>query len=79
MGRVKEKKIIITFYTTTHAMAMEECCQSLGVPGRIISVPPSISAGCGLAWCAMPEEEAWIRRTMEENELKYEAITVCEI
>ena len=32
-------KILITFYTTTQAMEMEECCRQEGMPGRLIPVP----------------------------------------
>ena len=79
MGRVKEKKLIITFHTTTQAMAMEEVCKGMGKPGRMIPVPTSISAGCGLAWCASLEVEEELRSVMEENGLKFEAIHIREI
>ena len=50
--RKKELKLVITFRTTTDAMAMERTCKENHVPGRLIPVPKAISAGCGLAWCA---------------------------
>ena len=48
---------MITYYTTTAAMAMEKICKEQGVDGRIIPVPGSISADCGLASCAKNESE----------------------
>lgn len=48
----KTEKLVITFYTTTDAMAMERICKETGAGGRLIPVPRIISAGCGLAWCA---------------------------
>ena len=48
----KTEKLVITFYTTTAAMAMEKLCKESGADGRLIPVPGSISADCGLAWCA---------------------------
>ena len=45
----KSEKLVITFYTTTAAMAMEKICKGSGADGRIIPVPGSISADCGLA------------------------------
>ena len=45
-------RLVITFYTTTDAMAMEHTCKCAGADGRLIPVPRSITAGCGLAWCA---------------------------
>ena len=47
----QENKLIITFHTTAEAMAMEEACKARCAQGRLIPVPRSISAGCGLAWC----------------------------
>ena len=52
--RKKELKLVVTFHTTADAMAMEKACKEQNVPGRIIPVPRTISAGCGLAWCAAP-------------------------
>ena len=39
---MREKKLwlIITFHTTTAAMAMESLCTEKGLPGRLIPVPP---------------------------------------
>ncbi|MEE1036716.1 MAG: DUF3343 domain-containing protein, partial [Oscillospiraceae bacterium] len=48
----RQKKLVITFYTTTAAMSMEKICKECSADGRIIPVPGSISADCGLAWCA---------------------------
>ena len=47
---------MITFHTTTDAMAMERYCKKKE-PGRLIPVPGTISAGCGLAWCVLPQRE----------------------
>ena len=55
--RIKELKTIVTFYTTTGAIAMEKRCKEQGIPGRLIPVPPAITAGCGMAWCMPPEEK----------------------
>lgn len=79
MGRIKEKKIVVTYHTTTDAMTMEEWCKHLGIPGRIIPVPPSIFAGCGLAWCANVEEEENLKKVMEEYHISYQDIQQCEI
>ena len=63
----KEMKLVITFHTTTEAMTMEQVCKEAGADGRIIPVPRSITAGCGLAWCADPDSEAALVALMEEN------------
>lgn len=75
----KENKLIITFHTTTDAMAMEKACKDVGADGRIIPVPRSISAGCGLAWCAKPESEQELRVLMAEKKIEPQALQECLI
>lgn len=73
----KEMKLVITFHTTTEAMAMEQACKAEGADGRIIPVPRSISAGCGLAWCANLESEEELRRLMERQGIIPQEIQEC--
>ena len=70
----KEMKLIITFHTTTEAMAMEKVCKENGADGRLIPVPRAISAGCGLAWCAKLESEEALRKLMEEQGIVPQAV-----
>lgn len=53
--RKKTLRALVTFYSTTDAMAVEALCTERGVPGRIIPVPSVITADCGLCWSA-PED-----------------------
>lgn len=73
----KENKLVITFYTTTEAMAMEQVCKSAAAPGRLIPVPRSISAGCGLAWCADVECEEELRKIIEIHQITPQQIQIC--
>lgn len=73
----KENKLVITFYTTTEAMAMEQACKEVMAPGRLIPVPRSISAGCGLAWCAKVEDEMELRALMEARHITPQQIQEC--
>lgn len=43
--RTKQNYQILTFYTTTAAMAMEDYCHEQKIPGRLIPLPQEISAG----------------------------------
>ena len=58
MARVKSEKVIVTFPTTTQAMKMEKAARACGAPGRLIPVPRSITAGCGMCWSAPPSARA---------------------
>ena len=75
----KEWKLIITFYTTTEAMAMEQACKEEGAEGRLIPVPRSITAGCGLAWCAKVESEGVLRQLMEQRGICPQEIQECMV
>lgn len=75
----KERKLIITFFTTTDAMAMEHICKMQGIEGRIIPVPPSISAGCGLAWCAKIENESVLREVLEKQGILFQEMQECMV
>lgn len=56
MIRHKKPYMVLTFSTTTAAMAMEKKCIEKQMPGRLIPVPREITAGCGLAWRMAIEE-----------------------
>lgn len=70
----KQERLIVTFATTAMAMAMEKVCRDEGAAGRLIPVPGFISAGCGLAWCAAPEDESAVRKLMERKKIVWQEI-----
>ena len=45
---------VASFPTTADAMTAESVCQALGITGRIIPLPGTIRADCGLAWLIAP-------------------------
>lgn len=75
----KTEKLVITFFTTTEAMAMERLCKNTGADGRIIPVPGSISADCGFAWCARLQSEEALLSLMKENNLRYQGVYHCMV
>lgn len=77
--RKKELKLVVTFHTTADAMAMEKICKEQMTPGRLIPVPRSISAGCGLAWCAALEERQQILSVMEQAGIESEDLHECMV
>lgn len=77
--RKLEEKLVITFATTTQAMAMEYHCKEKGAPGRLIPVPKSITAGCGMAWCANTEAEHVLQQLMSECGIEPEKCQKCMV
>lgn len=77
--RKKEWKLVVTFHTTTAAMAMENACKESNVPGRLIPVPRVITAGCGMAWCAELEERRAIEEAMKVAGIEHDALHECMV
>lgn len=75
--RSKEKKLVISFYTTADAMAMEKACRECNAPGRLIPVPRNISAGCGMAWCTDLQYRDEILKVLKEKNIYHEAVYEC--
>ena len=44
---------------------------------RLIPVPRSISAGCGMAWCAALEDRDRILQVLEERKIEQEDVHEC--
>ena len=77
--RQKKTALVITFAATTDAMAMERYCASRGLPGRLIPVPREITAGCGLAWTAAPEEKEKCEAALAEAGLRWQEMRTLEL
>ena len=77
--RQRKPTLIITFQTTTQAMAVEKHCMECGLPGRIIPVPREITAGCGLSWKAAPADKDRLADALRQVGLQWEAMYVIEI
>ena len=72
--RKRSEKCVVTFRTTAGAMAMEQDCRAAGLPGRLIPVPRSITAGCGLCWAAPPESREALEALVVEQRLDVDGI-----
>ena len=74
--REKSPRIVVTFATTSDAMAMEAAAREHGIPGRIIPVPSEIDAGCGLSWCADLTDKQELESSLDELALAFEGMHV---
>ncbi len=72
--REKTEKCVVTFRTTTGAMAMERLCREQGVPGRLIPVPRSVTAGCGMCWAAPREAREAVEDLVVKEHLDVDGI-----
>ena len=72
--RQKQEKCVVTFRTTAGAMAMERACREADLPGRLIPVPRSITAGCGMCWAAPPDAREALEELVMEQHLMIDGI-----
>ena len=77
--RAKELKLVVTFHTTADAMAMEKACKENNAEGRLIPVPRTISAGCGLAWCTGLDQREALKAVMNSVGIEEEEMHECMV
>ena len=77
--RAKKPTLVITFATTTQAMAMESFCARENLPGRLIPVPREITAGCGLSWKAQPEDKDRLVAALTKGGMKWAECHIIEV
>lgn len=69
-----EKKILVSFESTTDALAMEKYCKENNVQGRSIPLPKDISSGCGICWISPLKLKNTIYKIINDNKLNFEEI-----
>ena len=75
----KKPALIITFATTTQAMAVERFCAGEKLPGRLIPVPREITAGCGLSWKAAPEDRGLLLPALTAAGMQWDECYIIEV
>jgi hypothetical protein len=68
------EQIIITFSSTLQAMNADEWVQNKKLPARLIPIPGSLRAGCGLGLLVQKEDEEWWKSLLEKEHIAYEQI-----
>ncbi len=66
--------VIVSFHTTADAFGFEEAAKRLGLPGRLGTIPRTISAGCGFAWLAPAETRKHLEEFLAEQSLECEGV-----
>lgn len=77
--RHKTPALVISFANVTEALAVERYCQAAGLPGRIIPIPREITAGCGLAWKAAPEDRDALSAALERENLTFAGVYIINL
>ena len=77
--RQKRPALILAFDSTSQAIAAEKLFQENNLPGRMIPIPAQVSAGCGLAWKAEPDEKQALLDALSKAQHGYAVCTVVEM
>lgn len=67
-------RLVITFKTTSQALAWEKMCKDQGLPGHLIAVPREVTAGCGYAWQAEPADKQVLLDAAEASGRLHEGV-----
>lgn len=70
---------VITFASTEQALAAEALLHERSLPGRLIPIPTQITAGCGLAWKAEPEQQAALLEALTQSGVGFEKYAMVEL
>lgn len=77
--RQKRPALVIAFDSTSQAIAAETLFQNNDPPGRMIPIPAQISAGCGLAWKAEPDQKQALLDALSNAQQGYAVCAVVEM
>ena len=64
--REKRLRLVVTFHTTSGAIAAEQLCKKMGFDGKLISVPRCLTSDCGIAWSAEPNTQETLEQHFRE-------------
>lgn len=69
-----EEHLIVPFDSTTDALALQACAQRYGLFGRLIPIPRTLSAGCGMAWKEPVAHRSLLEATLAAENLEHGSI-----
>ena len=75
----KEKKLVITFSMQDDVIAFDRFCKKNDINSKIIHIPMSLTAGCGLSYEMDLSYSDSIKKIIKDNGLFYEGIYEVEI
>ena len=75
----KKKSLIVTYFTSSEAIATEKVCNANGIGGRIITTPRHITADCGMSFSIGIEQKEKLLELLEKEKIKYDKIIELEV
>ena len=75
----KKLKLIVTFHTSSEAMATEKACKDAGIVGQLISAPRELTADCGISYAAEVEDKGKIEELLNSKKIEFEKMVDIEV
>ena len=75
----KKKSLIVTYFTSSEAIATEKVCNANGIGGRIITTPRHITADCGMSFSIGIEQKEKLLELLKSERIKYDKIIELEV
>lgn len=70
---MEHNAFIVAFGSATAAMQLASIAEEEKIDGRIIPLPRSMSAGCGMAWLSPASEENSILKILTSKKIPFES------
>ena len=76
----KHKRLIVTYFTSSEAIATEMLCNKKGLSGgRIITTPRGLTADCGMAFSIGVEYKDALEQLLKDEKIKYDRIVELDV
>ena len=75
----KKLKLIVTFHTSSEAMATEKACKDEGIIGQLISAPRELTADCGISYAAEVGDKDRIEELLNSKKIEYDRMLEIEV
>lgn len=77
---IKHKRLIVTYWTSSEAIATEMACNKKGLSGgRIITTPRGLTADCGMAFSIGIEHKEVFEKLLKDEKIKYDRIVELDV
>ena len=75
----KKLKLIVTFHTSSEAMATEKACKDEGIIGQLISAHRELTADCGISYAAEVGDKDRIEELLNSKKIEYDRMVEIEV
>lgn len=71
-----KESLYISFHVTADSIACRLACEENNIVGKLVPVPRSMSAGCGMAWKTEVAEEDIIRKLLGQKDIEWDQMKI---